>query len=93
MVADHVHESAEALRLAQTAVLSQNRKDAGKGFLGYVLYRMWALQTGTKLEPEQFRKVADKVLLRLPVTGTETVNVTCIEGIKLQRRLRQAERI
>jgi hypothetical protein len=54
---------------------------------------MWGLQTGTKLEPEQFRKIADKVLLCLPVTGTETINVSCIERMKLQRGLRQAERI
>jgi hypothetical protein len=33
------------------------------------------------------------MFLCLPVTGTEIVNVTCIEGMKLQRGLRQAERI
>jgi hypothetical protein len=31
------------------------------------------------------------VLLCLPVTGTETVNVSCIEGMKLQRGPRQAD--
>jgi hypothetical protein len=54
---------------------------------------MRGLQTGTQLELEQFRKIADKVFLCLPVTGTETINVTCIEGVKLQSVLRQAERI
>jgi hypothetical protein len=93
MIANHIHESAQAFRLAQAAVLLQNREDTGKGLLAYVFYRMRGLQAGTQLELEQFRKIADKMFLCLPVTGTETIDVTCIEGVKLQSVLRQAERI
>lgn len=93
MVADRVHESAEALRLAQTAVLAQSRKDAGKGLLAYILYRMRRPQARTQLELKQFRKIADKMLLCLPVTGTQTANITCVEAMELQREPRQDGRI
>jgi hypothetical protein len=79
MVAYLIYEGAEAFRLAQAAVLAQNREDTGKGLLAHILDGLRGLEPGTKLELEQFCKIADEVLLRLAVTGTKTFNIACIE--------------
>ena len=85
IVANHIHEGAETLRLAQAAVPAQNRQDTDKGLLADILNGLLGLEAVAKLELEQFREVADKVLLRLVVTCTETFHVSGIECIKLQR--------
>ena len=36
VVANHIHKGAEALRLAQAAVLAQDGEDTGKGLLAHV---------------------------------------------------------
>jgi hypothetical protein len=43
MVANRIHKCAEALRLAQAAVLAQNREDPGEGLLAHVLDGMRGL--------------------------------------------------
>ena len=65
--------------MPQSAVLAQDGEDAGKGLLAHILDGLRGLQAGAQLELEQCRKIADEVLLRPVVTGTEVINVTCIE--------------
>ena len=78
-VADCIHKGAQALGLAQPAVLAQNREDAGKGLLTHILDRLWRLKPRAELQLEQPRKIGNEVLLRPVVTSTEVINVTCIE--------------
>ena len=92
MVADRVDEGAEALRLAQAAILAQDGEDACEGLLAHVLNGLRGAQAGAELDLEQCRKVADKMLLRRAVACTESFNVTCIEAMKLQGWLRGPER-
>ena len=79
VIANLINKGAEALRLAQAAVLAQYRQDTGQGLLSHILDGLRGLEPGAELKLEQFRKIAGKVLLRPGVAGTETFNITCVE--------------
>jgi len=90
MVTNLVHEGAEALRLRRPPSLRKAER-RGEGLLAYILNGLRGPEPGAELEVEQFRKVDNEVLLRLLVTGTETLNIVCTERTKLQLSLRNAK--
>lgn len=79
MVTNRIHQSSEPLRLAHAALFAQNREDPGEGLLADIFDGLWGLEAGAEFELEQFRKIADKVLLRLRFTRTEILDINRIK--------------
>jgi hypothetical protein len=79
VIANGIHEGAEAFGLAQSTVLAQDREYPRECFLAHVFDCMQGLESRPKLYLEQFRKVSNEMLLRLGVTCAKSCNVTSVE--------------
>jgi hypothetical protein len=88
MIANGVYERAEALRLAQTAVLAKDRENPCKGLLAHIFDCMQGLEPRPELNLEQLGKVLNEMLLRLGVACAKSFNVSRIEGMKFQNQPR-----
>src|SRR5277367_132269 len=84
VVADRIHQRAQCRGIAHAFLAPQKYKDAGKGFLSDVLYRISGVQPGTKLQVNQFTEVKYKVLLSAAIALAQTVEVSVIELLELQ---------
>jgi hypothetical protein len=88
MIANGVYERAQALRLAQAAVLAKNREDPRKGLLAHIFDCVQGLEPRPELYLEQLGKVLNKMLLRLAVTCAKSSYVSRIESVKFQNQPR-----
>ena len=79
MPANRVDESAEAVGLAQTALLAEHCQDSCKSLLTHVLNGLRRLQPRAKLQADQQGEIAYEMLLRSLVPCAQTLDVTCIE--------------
>ena len=91
VVANCIYERAQTIRLTQAPVFAQHGKHPRKGLLAHVFSRLWRLEARTKFQVKQRSEVANKMLLCPLFSGTQTFNVSCIECMKLQNRLRGPE--
>src|SRR5580700_9715910 len=92
MIANIVYKCAQTFRLAQTTILAQDLQYPGKSFLAYIVYGVGRLKPRAKLEFKQRRKICNKVLLRLEVSGAKILYVFRIERMKLQGSPRHRKR-
>ena len=79
VIADGIHKGSQAFGLAQSAIFAQHREDAGKGLLAHIFDGLGRVEPGAKFELQEPGKIADEVLLRPAITGTEIIDITCVE--------------
>jgi hypothetical protein len=78
VVAHGVHERPKALGLADF-VFPQGGQHACECFLPDILDRVRGIQTGTKLEPDEFAEIGNKMLLRPEVSRPQAFDVGLVK--------------
>src|SRR4029077_906824 len=81
---NRVYECAEPFRLADTVGGSQGSEHAGERLPPYVCNCLRGAQPGSQFKLDQLSDIGNKVLLGPKVSGTKTLHVGCIKGLKLQ---------
>jgi len=91
IVADGIHKSAKAFRLTDSFGAAQGSEKAREGFLADVFDGLRTPQAGAKFELDQLAEIGNKMLLRAKVSGTKTLQIRRIKGLKLQELASQTE--
>jgi hypothetical protein len=84
MIADGIYKRSESRGITHAFLAAKKHKNADKGLLPDVLYRISGVQPGTQLQVNQLTEVMNKVLLSAAIALAQTIEVSVIELLELQ---------
>src|SRR5579864_6897039 len=82
VIANGVHERAEALRMIDISV-PENAEDASERLLADIFDIFARVEAFARLEPNQFAEIGKEVLLRVGIARAKPIHIAGIEILKL----------
>lgn len=83
VVADGIHQWPEALRVANASRASQKLEAAGECLLLYIVHGLAGRQAGAHLQLNQFAEISNKMVFRLPVARSESLDISAVERLEV----------